>query len=1012
MSDLKKANEMLKSGRYPEALGLYEKIRLENPSLYDYVGANVKFAQSKIKGIKNPNIEKEKPIEKKLTPVDNKNIKIGVVLHVYHQEVVGEILDKLKLIKSKFELFITTPLEASSYSIKEIIESFPQARYFKTPNKGRDVLPFFKIYNEFEHCDVVLKIHTKKGVTNYGDLWRGLSLESLLFSSQYIQEILGKFRTESEVVIAGPEIFYGSGRRLMYGNHENIIKICKNIGIEYKESSEWGFFAGTMFWFRPQIFKSIASCIGKLDFGKEQGNLDGGTEHALERMFGLLPSYAKNQALLLSGGKQANSNDSSIKVIELPGSPAGEEPTKLINEFAKKTLSQMKIFGDINKQTANSLTDMKVRGWLAKRGDESPREFVLKIGDVEVEGVASRYRQDLEEHKLNKGCHAFEVKVPLKFATGKEVNITIFDKVTGLPVAANTYKWNLLSREYDDFAGYLAWAYNNQYVEVPFTEPDKRAFSVMEVIANWLEKTSLADSYRPLISVIMPAFNRETVISVAIDSVICQSYENWELIVVDDGSSDGTPSVIKNYSDKRLKFFQLEENVGVSAARNFALSQASGQYVAYLDTDNSWDKRFLSVTHAVISKYRNIDAFYSGQIIYSGSTRELEGIRFGPFNKSLLMNNNYIDLNCFVHKAEIEKFDRKFNTNLPRFVDWEFITRLSVAGSICSIPVILSNYNLGLVGNTITGNGKLIVYLDQVREIININLNHSLQSKRLAEDNKNLRISVVIPSFNALEDLKECITSLTPYVNYSDFEIIVVDNASSQDVAEYLESCVAQYPSKFKLTKLDKNYGYTYAVNRGIELAHEDNDILLLNNDAVLTMGSLEILQKTLHSSDEYGIAAPAQILPANTETISVHVPYAVADVEVDVNVSTHHKNLKNIPLFYDGSPLVVDFVPFFCVLIKRSTISMAGTLDHRNGRHYRSDRTYCSYVRSMFGLQVVYVPQSLIYHKLQKSTKQLNAVKDKNSGSEFDLIFKENSWSDSDQLSDQFKVSAWNKRF
>jgi GT2 family glycosyltransferase len=223
---------------------------------------------------------------------------------------------------------------------------------------------------------------------------------------------------------------------------------------------------------------------------------------------------------------------------------------------------------------------------------------------------------------------------------------------------------------------------------------------------------------------------------------------------------------------------------------------------------------------------------------------------------------------------------------------------------------------------------------------------------------------------------------------------------------------VAQYPSKFNLIKLEKNYGYTYAVNRGIELAHEDNDILLLNNDAVLTMGSLEILQKTLHSSDEYGIAAPAQILPANTETISVHVPYAVADVEVDVNVSTHHKNLKNIPLFYDGSPLVVDFVPFFCVLIKRSTISMAGTLDHRNGRHYRSDRTYCSYVRSMFGLQVVYVPQSLIYHKLQKSTKQLNAVKDKNSGSEFDLIFKENSWSDSDQLSDQFKVSAWNKRF
>jgi GT2 family glycosyltransferase len=390
----------------------------------------------------------------------------------------------------------------------------------------------------------------------------------------------------------------------------------------------------------------------------------------------------------------------------------------------------------------------------------------------------------------------------------------------------------------------------------------------------------------------------------------------------------------------------------------------------------------------------------------------MEGVRFGPFNKSLLMNNNYIDLNCFVHKTKITNFNGRFDVNLPRFVDWEFISRLSNVGSICSIPVILSNYNLGLADNTITGNSKLIDYLDIARNIIKKNEYDERKLTHAITKGGNLKISAVIPSFNALDDLIECIASLKQYIDCSGFELIVVDNASSVDVIEYLESCVSQNPSKVKLLKLDRNYGYTYAVNRGIEMASKDNDVLLLNNDAVITNGSLELLRRSLYSNDAYGIAAPAQILPANTETISVHVPYAVADVEVDVNVSSHHKNLKNIPVFYDGSPLVLDFVPFFCVLIKRSTINLASQLDQRNGRHYRSDRTYCSYIKSMFGLQLVYVPQSIVYHKLQRSTKQLHSSNDKKSSFEFDLIFKQNTWSDSDQVNEEFKVAAWNKEF
>jgi GT2 family glycosyltransferase len=289
---------------------------------------------------------------------------------------------------------------------------------------------------------------------------------------------------------------------------------------------------------------------------------------------------------------------------------------------------------------------------------------------------------------------------------------------------------------------------------------------------------------------------------------------------------------------------------------------------------------------------------------------------------------------------------------------------------------------------------------------------HSATSSKLFNKKLNLKISVIIPSFNAIDDLKECISSLLKYIDFPDFEIIIVDNASSQDVLQYLETCVVQYPSIIKLLNLDKNYGYTYAVNRGIELANANNDVLLLNNDAVVSFGSLEMLSKALYSSEEYGIAAPAQVLPANTETINIHVPYAVSEVEMDVNISVHHKNLKNIPIFYDGSPMVVDYVPFFCVLIKRSTISLAGLLDQKNGRHYRSDRSYCSYIKSVFNLSVIYVPDSIVYHKLQKSTKELNLTSSKGKNSEFDLMFNENAWSEVDQVNNNFKMSVWNKVF
>lgn len=100
---------------------------------------------------------------------------------------------------------------------------------------------------------------------------------------------------------------------------------------------------------------------------------------------------------------------------------------------------------------------------------------------------------------------------------------------------------------------------------------------------------------KPLVSVIMPNYNSEKYIKDSIESVLNQTYSNLELIIVDDISNDSSIKIIKEFvnSDKRVKFYQLDEKGGASKARNLAISKAMGKYVAFLDSDDLWKKEKL-----------------------------------------------------------------------------------------------------------------------------------------------------------------------------------------------------------------------------------------------------------------------------------------------------------------------------------------------------------------------------------------------------------------------------------
>ena len=128
----------------------------------------------------------------------------------------------------------------------------------------------------------------------------------------------------------------------------------------------------------------------------------------------------------------------------------------------------------------------------------------------------------------------------------------------------------------------------------------------------------------PLISVIIPTYNRASLLTRAIDSVLAQTFTNYELIIVDDGSTDHTQTILKEYeyqNNDKIQTFCLLTNRGVSAARNFGIQQAKGQWIAFLDSDDEWLPQKLARQYLDLQYFPNAGVYFTDEIWIRNSKR-------------------------------------------------------------------------------------------------------------------------------------------------------------------------------------------------------------------------------------------------------------------------------------------------------------------------------------------------------------------------------------------------------
>lgn len=156
-----------------------------------------------------------------------------------------------------------------------------------------------------------------------------------------------------------------------------------------------------------------------------------------------------------------------------------------------------------------------------------------------------------------------------------------------------------------------------------------------------------------LVSVIMPSWNTSNFIAESIQSVIDQTYENWELIIVDDCSTDNTDEVVAKFKDKRIRYFKNEKNSGAALSRNRALREARGEWIAFLDSDDLWNSEKLE--HQI--NFMNKHGYTLSYTEYEKIDEESKPLRIyvsGPekVNKHKMYNYDYIGQLTMMYSAK------------------------------------------------------------------------------------------------------------------------------------------------------------------------------------------------------------------------------------------------------------------------------------------------------------------------------------------------------------------------
>ena len=385
--------------------------------------------------------------------------------------------------------------------------------------------------------------------------------------------------------------------------------------------------------------------------------------------------------------------------------------------------------------------------------------------------------------------------------------------------------------------------------------------------------------YKPLISVVVPVYNVEPqMLTACIQSVQNQTYDNWELCLVDDCSTDArVRETLRQFEGvERIKIKYRSENGHISRTTNDGIAMAEGEFVALLDCDDLYAENALYEIAKKLNEDHTLDFIYSDEDKLSEDGTK----RRNPFFKPDWSPDTFMSLMYTCHLAVYRKslLDEMggLRVGLEGSQDYDLVLRvMEKTNRIGHVPKILYHWREReeSTANDISAKPYIIEttkkaklealerrgvkgHLEYIKDIVMFRVVYEVVG--------NPKVSIIIPSKDNYDILKQCLTSIRKETKYQNYEIIVVDNGSAEEThAKYTQMC-KELDCKYHYASMEFNF--SKMCNIGAHLA--DGQFLLFLNDDIRVEGA-EWLERMLgHAQQPHTGAVGCKLINPNTNLI------------------------------------------------------------------------------------------------------------------------------------------------
>ena len=518
-------------------------------------------------------------------------------------------------------------------------------------------------------------------------------------------------------------------------------------------------------------------------------------------------------------------------------------------------------------------------------------------------------------------------------------------------------------------------------------------------IGNWQKKLMSKQisqmKLEVLISVVMPAYKSDiNLLREAIESVQCQIYHNWELIVVDDGTpNDSIEKFVKKYidTDKRIRFYKLQKNSNISVATNEGVAKANGNFVFLMDHDDLLTADALFEVAACIGRNNNVDIIYSDDDKIS-----MDGCCYDPqfkpdYSPELLLSYMYFSHIFCVRKScyyDVGGCRQGYEGSQ----DYDLALRLTEkTNNIIHIPKILYHWRSTPTSTAFSADTKPESIIRGMRAVEDAVQRRNIPAIVYQPDfainghlgifalqyssHYNPLISIVIPTKNHCDVLRRCIDSIEHLSSYTKYEIIIVDNYSDdKNTLSYLDTICNRHKI-IKVNNINGKFNFSHMVNEGVKNSNGDYVILLNNDTEVISENWLECMLAYMCISG-VGIVGAKLLYPDKK------IQHAGVVMKMFNGVAGHA--FKLLPFFNNGYLSYASVARNYsavtgaCLMVKKSIYQEVSGFDEENFGVSFNDVDFCMKVRKK-GYRVVYSPGALLYHYEGKSrgTEQVGYFSD-----------------------------------